>query len=844
MSFAGLPYSREEALDILRRHHADQNGSFSQYQQASPPTSPALSPVDLGGYSSTANPAPAHQPKFGLARQPSKDALKWTQGSHRTLPGYGGSRTFSSRSLRPATPADIRLARSAEIDHKPLQRSQSDLTYMSSKSTFTEGTLSRGVSELSLNEVDLTALSSSSDLAKQLATVRKGTKFKQITIGSIKSAIENTSKGLKQLDAKAEETKNKMKEHEQRIKDLVVELQEQFKLDPLFVDANPGFERLILESEGETIRTCADHILQCMIQWYPTLAEVVPTDDTIKNAIATEYWRAPKNVDTKKVLAGILPPQINEAMQPKEEQEFLRILDELFASKPEMNHEVALNSLLNTNVDMYAQNMTADTAALELQKMHLHDEQLKLNDDLNKQMHENLKKVYPPGIQKTSSTTKETDEMRGQNLTLRYVEFMFSDFNLKRDKKLAAAVQQGVNGDAGALTIEQIFDWSKIKQLCENVPMLEKAVRQSQFLHFDLGEKTRPKVVRRTDYQRPCSPQFPFRRTVFVYGLANDVTEDQVRKMISTFGRIRNVHLNSAPASVDRYIGLQLLQEKHRVHQIFTTESTHEPLEWRVSDFMQEYTCSYCKKMKKTSEGFYAQSKNSPSSNYVHLRVCPLCAAKQADKQFESLMKLPEPRTKQQRELYLGVAWPGKANQSTIFDQKTALVVFESQRQASKCVFVRNRLGHSGMFCTHYHNFLRLKKDVAANFAPGSGLDLGPMGLARTRTAPMLFGTKKADGAGSPRDGRNLGMPMPKRSLTEQPRGGGPPGLTSDPFMPPKDWFKRSSSTPSTEHPTPTPNDLGMPHFGGQRSSFQAPDKSNVGQMETISEECDAPPGV
>merc|ERR1719411_2597200 len=191
-------------------------------------------------------------------------------------------------------------------------------------------------------------------------------------------------------------------------------------------------------------------------------------------------------------------------------------------------------------------------------------------------------------------------------------------------------------------------------------------------------------------------------------------------------------------------------------------ESTHEPLEWRVSDFMmQEYTCSWCSKMKKTAEGFYALSRDSPGS-YNNLRVCPLCAAKQADKQFESFMKLPEPRTKQQRELYLGVAWPGKANQSTIFDQKTALLVFESQRQASKCVFVRNRLGHNGMFCTHYHNFLRLKKDVAANFAPGSGLDI--MGLQRTRTAPMLFGNKEAGTAAA--GGNPMGMPSQKRSMT------------------------------------------------------------------------------
>merc|ERR1719411_2377857 len=103
------------------------------------------------------------------------------------------------------------------------------------------------------------------------------------------------------------------------------------------------------------------------------------------------------------------------------------------------------------------------------------------------------------------------------------------------------------------------------------------------------------------------------------------------------------------------------------------------------------------------------------------------------------------------------------------------------------------------MFCTHYHNFLRLKKDVASNFAPGSGLDI--MGLARTRTAPMLFG-KKVDGKnGSVPDRSNdrMGMLPQSRARTSQPRGGlAPPGFggatTSNPFMLSTDLFARSSS--------------------------------------------------
>jgi hypothetical protein len=38
--------------------------------------------------------------------------------------------------------------------------------------------------------------------------------------------------------------------------------------------------------------------------------------------------------------------------------------------------------------------------------------------------------------------------------------------------------------------------------------------------------------------------------------------------------------------------------------------------------------------------------------------------------------------------------------------------VYESQRQASKCVYVRSRLGIDGCFATHFHNFTRNKKDI------------------------------------------------------------------------------------------------------------------------------------
>eukprot|EP00486_Rosalina_sp_Unknown_P012775 CAMPEP_0201596668 /NCGR_PEP_ID=MMETSP0190_2-20130828/193308_1 /ASSEMBLY_ACC=CAM_ASM_000263 /TAXON_ID=37353 /ORGANISM="Rosalina sp." /LENGTH=319 /DNA_ID=CAMNT_0048057161 /DNA_START=1041 /DNA_END=1996 /DNA_ORIENTATION=- len=49
---------------------------------------------------------------------------------------------------------------------------------------------------------------------------------------------------------------------------------------------------------------------------------------------------------------------------------------------------------------------------------------------------------------------------------------------------------------------------------------------------------------------------------------------------------------------------------------------------------------------------------------------------------------------------------------------KTALAVFTSQRQASKCVYVRSRIAFDGCFTTHYHHYSKLKKEIALTLQP------------------------------------------------------------------------------------------------------------------------------
>merc|ERR1712048_685661 len=53
--------------------------------------------------------------------------------------------------------------------------------------------------------------------------------------------------------------------------------------------------------------------------------------------------------------------------------------------------------------------------------------------------------------------------------------------------------------------------------------------------------------------------------------------------------------------------------------------------------------------------------------------------------------------------------------------RKTALVVFASQRQASKCAYVRTRIAYKGSFATHFHHYSKVKKEIVLSESDQNG---------------------------------------------------------------------------------------------------------------------------
>ena len=439
-----------------------------------------------------------------------------------------------------------------------------------------------------------------------------------------------------------------------------------------------------------------------------------------------------------------------------------------------------------------------------------------------------------------------------QNLLQAQVEFYFSDYNLKRDKRLLCDV--AAPPKKGFLALEEVMKLSRIRQLCSEIETLEEALRRSAILTLirekiskdemgkvkgkkaissgsdgddeaeddvkeSISESTKsddksdkknknlaalpvphrgtypkPKEVKptekatkvpqdegyriwvgRANFEKPREKEFPFRRTVFLFGIPCEKSQEFVNEMLKPFGSISKTQFDLSPDGIDRKIGHRFLN-KPRVYTLYyfdpnkvpgssrsgpgksnvdlwkinglgggpgldpekvddspaggaiaggaaaggvtaagptanLTDDEYLPLHQREEMiFKTSYEgsdgkplatikCHKCGKIKAVSEGFY-------TTTSWQVIYCSQCAAQLAEDQLNLYYK---ERTQYQhlpRHKWLG---PAPDDQPK---RRTALVVFASQRQASKCAYVRTRIAHKGAFATHFHHYSKVKKEV------------------------------------------------------------------------------------------------------------------------------------
>jgi hypothetical protein len=246
--------------------------------------------------------------------------------------------------------------------------------------------------------------------------------------------------------------------------------------------------------------------------------------------------------------------------------------------------------------------------------------------------------------------------------------------------------------------------------------------------------------VGRPNFEKPREKEFPFRRTVFIFGIPAKNSMDFLREMLKPFGTVNKIQFDHSPDGIDRKIGVRFLN-KPRVYTLFyypadvnvdlnnidesnidRIRRTQQEMIFRtVYEFNQNETktsaaanekqlststikCHQCNKDKSVVEGYY-------TTKEWNVIFCAQCAAQLAEEQLNTYYKQ---RNLTQYSQLMKQAWLGTPP-SDEPERVTALVVFASQRQASKCAYVRTRIAYNGAFATHFHHYSKVKKEIVLN---------------------------------------------------------------------------------------------------------------------------------
>lgn len=327
------------------------------------------------------------------------------------------------------------------------------------------------------------------------------------------------------------------------------------------------------------------------------------------------------------------------------------------------------------------------------------------------------------------------------NLLVAQIEFYFSNHHLKRDKPLMERLCS--KPDVGYIKFNEVCQFPKVRTLGQAPETIKKAVLASKYL--TIKEKTpddlQLALVGRHQFQPPKAQEFPFRRTVFVYGIPPEKKETWIRSQFECFGIISKVKFDSGEHSLPRKVGARLLsKEPSRVVRLKIRDADHTEYKFRNSNNandMSTYTCHDCQKMKSYRDGYYSSDNRQTHFQQYPTVLCVQCAAKRAENNLRFFEKSQSSgsayRDPTQLKHLFGIDQGGSESLTKF---RTCLVVFESQRQASKCVYVRSRLGIEGCFATHFHNYTRHKREISQGIDTTAD-DEAPAGLMRLQAAPQ-----------------------------------------------------------------------------------------------------------
>merc|ERR1712176_1030986 len=106
---------------------------------------------------------------------------------------------------------------------------------------------------------------------------------------------------------------------------------------------------------------------------------------------------------------------------------------------------------------------------------------------------EKMKKEKEVSETKQQSVEYPSEQIVQNNLVCRQVEFYFSDYNLKRDKRLLEKICK--EPQRGYLSVAEVLSLSRVRQLVNSPHALYDALKGSPFVHM-ICEKEKDKVMK------------------------------------------------------------------------------------------------------------------------------------------------------------------------------------------------------------------------------------------------------------------------------------------------------------------------------------------------------------
>ena len=154
-----------------------------------------------------------------------------------------------------------------------------------------------------------------------------------------------------------------------------------------------------------------------------------------------------------------------------------------------------------------------------------------------------------------------------------------------------------------------------------------KFIKHSKFLTLTQDNEW----VGRRGFERPQEKQFPFRRTVFVFGLPMECEEKYVTEMLSPFGKLSKVKFDHGPDTLDRLVAENMFKEvKVYKYRDINSKVLYNYKQEIMVGGSPEYNCNKCNKIKQCDEGFY-------ETNSYQTLICLQCAAASAETILENV---------------------------------------------------------------------------------------------------------------------------------------------------------------------------------------------------------------